>query len=203
MSIRMAPMIGVLALAALAPAVAQSPTDLTFTASGTHCVDVNWSAQTLKRHPRIAAACQGVVKRDGKYFVVFTGTVTQSARQGRELTVEFKDGDRVTLNPPHDMEVDIEGTMTPMRDLRHGQELTFYVPQDRFVAEVSEGRTLSIAIPILEWEPQPITYRAGAGKAMPELPKTATERGLLALAGIALMMTGAGLTAVRLRRRLR
>lgn len=203
MSIRMASTIAVFALGAIATAIAQSPTDLTFTASGTHCADVNWSPQTLKLHPRIAAACQGVVERDGNYFVVFSGTVTENARNGRELKVEFKDGDRVTLSPPGDMEVDIEGTMTPMRELRRGQELTFYVPHDRFVAEVSEGRSLSTPIPILDWEPQPITYTAPASKALPELPKTGTERGLFALAGFALILTGAGLTVVRLRRGLR
>jgi LPXTG-motif cell wall-anchored protein len=202
MSSRMLSIVAVATLGASASALAQSPTDLTFTATGTHCQDVNWSSETIARHPRIAEACQAVVQRDGKYFVVFSGTVTRVARSGREVTVDFKDGERVTLTPASDMKADIAGTVTRVRDLQRGQELTFYVPQDRFVAEFSEGEGFSLPIPIVQWEPQRIAYAAPASKESPAaaLPHTGTELGLLALSGLALVAAGASLTAARRRR---
>ncbi len=202
MSARILSTVAVVALGISASALAQSPTDRTFTATGTRCEDVNWSNQTLSRYPRIAKSCQSVVQRGGKYFVVFSGTVTGVAHSGRDLTVQFKDGDRVTMNPPSDMMVDIEGTMTRAQELQRGQELTFYVPQDRFVAEVPQGKGVSAPIPITRWEPQNIPEVAAAStESRPaELPKTGTDLGLLALGGLALVLTGAALTTARYRR---
>lgn len=197
--------VAIVALGVSASALAQSPTDRTFTATGTRCEEVNWSNQTLTRYPRIAKSCQSVMQRGGKYFVVFSGTVTRVARSGRELTVEFKDGDRVTLNPPSDMMVDIEGTMTRAHDLQRGQELKFYVPQDGLVAEVPEGKSVSAPIPITQWEPQHIADAASSSmESHPaELPKTGTELGLWALGGLALVITGAALTTARYRHDIR
>ena len=194
--------VAIVALGVSASALAQTPTDRTFTATGSRCEDVKWSDQTLSRYPRIAESCQSVMQRDGKYFVVFSGTVTKVARLGRELTVQFKDGDRVTLNPPSDMMVDIAGTMTQARKLQSGQELTFYVPQDRFVAEVPEGESVSAPIPITQSEPQRVAEAASPSTepAPAKLPQTGTDLGLLALGGLALILTGAGLTTARYRR---
>lgn len=202
MSSRLASIVTVATLAASASALAQTPTDLTFTASGTRCQDVNWSSQTLARYPHIAEACQGVVQRDGKYFVVFAGTVARVTPGGHAVTVNFKDGDHVTLNPPPNLKFDIAGVMTRARDVEPGQELTFYVPQDRFVAEVPEGEQVSAPIAITQWEPQHLAYAAHAtmGPRPAELPQTGTELGLLGLGGLALMLTGAGATAMRYRR---
>lgn len=194
--------IAVVALGIGTGALAQTPTDRTFTATGTNCADVNWSAQTLERYPRIAESCQSVVRRDGKYFVVFSGTVTNVARDGRDLTVQFKDGDRITLNPPSDMMVDLAGTMTPASEMVSGQELTFYVPQDQFVAQLPQGDRVSAPIPIASEEPQEVasSESTSAEPRPAELPRTATETGLLAVGGLALLLTGAGLTVTRRRR---
>lgn len=198
MSSRIVCFAAIVSLGASASALAQTPTDLTFTATGTQCDEVNWSSQTLARYPRIAQACQAVVQRDGKYFVVFSGTVTHVAGFGRTLEVDFKDGDHIRLNPPPDMRFDIAGTMTRARDIQPGQELKFYVPQDRFVAEVPQGEKVSAPIPMTVSEPQRV---AEAKTAPPQnLPQTGTDLGVLALGGLALMLTGAGLTTLRYRR---
>ena len=191
--------IAVVALGIGTAVLAQTPTDRTFTATGTNCADVNWSAQTLKRYPRIAESCQSVMRRDGKYFVVFSGIVTRVARDGRQLTVLFKDGDHFTLNPPADMMVDLSGTMTPAREMMSGQVLTFYVPQDSFVAQIPQGDSVSAPIPIASEAPQELasTETTSAESQPAELPHTATETGLLAVGGLALLLTGAGLTAMR------
>lgn len=202
MSSRIISLVAVAALGASATVLAQTPTatDLTFSATGTDCKDVKWSPQTLAQYPNIASACQRVVQRDGKYFVVFSGTVHSVGRYGRTLSVAFDDGDEVTLSPPAGMKFDIEGTMTRPRDIIPRQRLTFYVPQDRFVAaEPEEGENVTAAI--TRWEPQPIANTAHTAMAAPEeLPRTGTELGLLALGGLALMLTGAGATTLRYRR---
>jgi LPXTG-motif cell wall-anchored protein len=210
MSNRIASFVAIATLGASAGALAQAPephqpptpTDLTFTTTGTHCEDVKWAPQTLARYPHIVAACQRVVQRDGKYFVVFSGTVHSVAGYGRTLSVDFENGDEVTLKPPTGMKFDIGGTMTRPRDILPGQNLTFYVPQDRFVAEVPEGEHVMVPIPITQWEPQRIAYAAPATIAPrpAELPQTGTELGLLALGGLVLMVTGAGITTARYRR---
>lgn len=212
MSIRMASIAAAATLCASASALAQAPaprqpptpTDLTFSATGTNCEDVKWTPQTLARYPHIVAACQRVVQRNDKYFVVFSGIVHSVHRYGRALSVDFDNGDEVTLNPPAGMKFDIGGTMTRPRDIQPGQQLTFYVPQDRFVAEVPEGDRLSPPIPITHWEPQPVAETAHATVASPaELPQTGTELGLLVLGGFGMMAAGAGLTTLRYRRRAR
>ena len=212
MSIRMASILAAATLGASASALAQAPTprqpptptDLTFSATGTDCADVKWTPQTLERYPRIVAACQRVVQRDGKYFVVFSGIVHSVSRYGRALSVDFDNGDEVTLNPPAGMRFDIGGTMIRPRDIHPGQQLTFYVPQDQFVAEVPEGEHVSPPIPITRWEPQLVADTAHATAAPPaELPQTGTELGLLALGGIGMIAAGAGLTTRRYRRRAR
>lgn len=115
------------------------------------------------------------MQRDGKYFLLFSGTVTNVARLGHELTVQFKDGDRATLNPPSDMMVDIAGTMIQARKLPRGQELTLYVPQDQFVAEVPEGESVSAPLPISHWEPQRVA-EAASPSMEPAPPKHFRKR---------------------------
>lgn len=212
MSSRIAVFVAMATLGASASVVTQAhppkepptPTDLTFTATGTRCEDVKWSPQTLERYPHIVAACQRVVQRDGRYFVVFSGTVHSVAPYGRTMSVAFENGDEVTLTPPTDIKFDIGGTMMRPRDVRPGQQLTFYVPQDRFVAEVPEGQRVSPPIPITRWEPQLTAGTEHASMAPPaQLPQTGTELGLLALAGFGLMAAGAGLTTLRCRRSVR
>lgn len=208
MSMRVASFIAMATLGASTSALAQAPaqpptpTDLTFTTTGVQCEDVKWAPQTLERYPHIVAACQRVVQRDGEYFVVFSGTVHSVARYGRSLSVDFKNGDEVTLKTSADMKFDIGGTMTRPRDILPGQQLTFYVPQARFVAEVPEGERVIVPIPITQWQPQRIAYAAPATMTPrpADLPQTGTELGLLALGGFALMATGAGFTTVRRRR---
>ena len=103
------------------------------------------------------------------------------------------------------MKFDIGGTMTRARDILPGQQLTFYVPQDRFVAEVPQGEHVMVPIPITHWQPPRIASAAPATMAPrpAELPQTGTELGLLALGGLGLMATGAGFTTLRYRRRAR
>src|SRR5690349_711882 len=87
------------ALAAAAGVNAQTSTDRSFTASGDSCVSINWSAEMLAKHPKIASACQAVLQRDGKTFVKFEGTIKKVAKGGTEVVMDMKGGDMLTLSP--------------------------------------------------------------------------------------------------------
>lgn len=189
------------ALAASAAALAQTDNPA-FTATGTKCEDVTWSQETLAKYPKIGDACQSVLQRDGKYFVVFSGTVRSVADRGRKLTIDFKDGERVTLNPPEDMSVEIDGRATRVRDLRRGDALNFYVPQERFVAEIPEGTRVSAPIRITPVAAERVALVPGAKMraTAPALPKTASELPAIGLAGLLFAAFGATLTTLRLRR---
>lgn len=188
------------ALAAAAAASAQA-TSPAFTASGTRCEDVTWSQETLAKYPKIGAACQSVMQRDGKYFVVFSGEVRTVADRGRKITVDFKGGDQVTLNPPEDMSVPIDGRATRVRDLRRGDVLNFYVPQERFVAQFPEGTAVSVPIRIAPAASERVALVPGATmrSTAPQLPKTASELPAFGLAGLLLAAFGATLTTLRRR----
>lgn len=181
-------------MAASAAALAQSTP--AFTATGTKCEDVTWSQDTLAKYPKIGHACQSVLQRDGKYFVVFSGVVRAVADGGRKLTIDFKDGERVTLNPPESMSVQIDGRATRVRDLRRGDALSFYVPQERFAAQFSEGTAVSVPIRITPSATERVALVPGAAmRAMaPTLPRTASELPALGLTGLLFAAFGATLT---------
>ncbi len=193
--------LSILALGAGAAAFAQGDTDRAFTATGTRCEDVTWSQDSLAKYPRIASACQGVTERNGKYYVKFQGRVERLTNAGRTLTIQFKDGDRVTVTPPRDMSVDISGTKTPMHHLERGTLLTFYVPQDQLAAEFAPENALEVTPPLKISPPEPqrvaLVPHATMGAAAPALPKTASPLPALGLCGVLLAALGALLTMMR------
>jgi hypothetical protein len=201
MSKRSSPILFALALGASAAGVAQTPTDMAFTATGTNCADVTWSKATLAQYPHIAEACQGVVERDGKYYVKFSGDVRNVADRGRSLTVDFKNGERVTLNPPENMSIDVNGKKVAVRDLRSGDTLNFYVPQSRLAVQFPEGDPLRVSVPIrvARAEPERAALVPGAkmSSSAPQLPKTASELPAIGLCGLLLTALGATLTGLR------
>jgi len=201
MSKRSIPIVSAIALGASAAGLAQTTIDRAFTATGTRCEDVTWSRETLAQYPRIANACQSVRQQNGKYYVKFTGEVRKVGDRGRTLTLDFKDGDQVTLSPPENMSIYLDGRATPVRDLRRGDVLNFYVPQDQLAAEFPEGERFAVSVPIPFARPEPERVALVPGATMsataPELPKTASELPALGLCGLLLTALGAALTTLR------
>jgi len=169
------------ALAAAAGVNAQSSVDRSFSAGATTCSDVNWSPEMLAKHPKIGSACQEVMQRDGKTYVKFEGTVKKVAKGGSEVTMDMKGGDKLVLNPDPNRNVIIGGKKTPVKSLRPGDTLTFYVPDDRVVAAVMETPTAPVEeVPI---GPPVIEQVAMTTTTYDELPKTASSWPMLALFG--------------------
>ena len=181
------------ALAAAAGVNAQSSVDKSFTASGDNCTQITWSAEMLAKHPKIASACQGILHRDGKTFVKFEGTVKKVSKGGTEVVMQMKGADKITVNPAEGRTVNVNGNQVPVKNLRPGDTLTFYVPEDRVVAaEIPPEPTAPVEyMPIVE--PAPVAQVAQTETPM---PKTASEWPLVALLG-ALAIGFAGVMRTR------
>src|SRR5262245_98562 len=184
-------------IACVSTAAAQSKTDRSFTAVSSSCDSVRWSEEALATYPTIGSACQGVQERDGKRYVKFTGTVKRNENGGRKLVVNFKDGGDVTLTPSPDLKVTVNGKKTPIAELGRGSELSFYVAEDRFAAQIPETPEVEIqsarfvVVPIYLHEPQ---------EQLAALPHTAGPLPLLALLGMFSLGLG-GLLSLSRRRR--
>jgi MYXO-CTERM domain-containing protein len=186
------------ALAAAAGVNAQSPVDKAFTANGTDCLSVNWSAETLDKYPNIASACQEVMQKDGKTYVRFDGEVKKVSKGGQEVVMKMKGGKQdLVLNPAEGRTVYIGGKKVPVKSLRPGDTLTFYVPEDRFIAAVMETPTAPVEeIPLAAPQVESVAMTSTDYS----MPKTASNWPLLALFGVLAL----GLAAtLRTRRSLR
>ena len=186
------------ALTASAAVFAQTRIDRSFTATGESCDDVVWSEQALEQYPRIASACREVLERDGRYYVLFEGDVERVSDRGRQITVDFEQGDRLTLTPPDNLTIFMDGQRTRPSDLRPGDRLNFYIPQDQFVATFFAGEPTTApaeeAEIVQEREPQ---VAAADTRSQQRLPATASGLPALGLGGLVLLILGAGLTLLR------
>ena len=183
-------------IACASAASAQSSTDRSFTAVSDNCDSVTWSERAVATYPTIASACQGVEQRNGKRYVKFSGTVKRSENKGQRLVVNFKDGGEVTLTPPAETNLYVNGKKTPVADLARGDELNFYIAEDRLAAQFPETETQSARLVIV-----PIVVRDTApSQQLASLPSTAGPLPLLALAGTLSLGLGGLLSLYRRRR---
>jgi hypothetical protein len=183
-------------IACASAASAQSSTDRSFTAVSDNCDSVTWSERAVATYPTIASACQGVEQRNGKRYVKFSGTVKRTENQGQRLVVNFKDGGEVTLTPPAETNLYVNGKKTPVSDLARGDQLNFYIAEDRLAAQFPETESQSARLILV-----PIVIRDQAtSQQLASLPSTAGPLPLLALAGTLSLGLGGLLSLYRRRR---
>lgn len=176
-------------------ALAQTSVDRSFKATSQDCSGVQWSRETLRSYPNIGSACQAVEQRSGKTYVKFAGTLTRNADRGKQLTIDFKDGGTITLSPPPDTHLYVNGRRTPVADLQRGTDLNFYVAEDRLAAQFPESDTVTTQYVVV-----PIVVREQAEQVAATLPATASSLPLLAMYGFMMLGLGAVLTLRRRRR---
>lgn len=180
-------------------ASAQSNIDRSFTTTSNNCDDVQWSEEMQQRYPDIDSACQSVEERNGKKYVRFEGTVRSASAS--TLDVNFRGGGRVQMEPPEGTKIYMNGKQVPVSDLRRGDQLTFYVPEDRMsvqfypdeqLANTQESQAVNVPI-------------AAAQQATPEededrmamLPSTAGVLPWLGLASLFLLALAGTLRLLR------
>jgi LPXTG-motif cell wall-anchored protein len=185
-------------IACASVATAQTSVDRSFKAVSKDCSGIQWTEKAVATYPTIANACQGVEERNGKTYVKFQGTVDKNVNRGEQLVVNFKDGGKVTLTPPPETSVYVNGQKTSVSKLARGDELNFYIAEDRLAAqfpdnpepEVQTARL--IVVPIAVYQEQP--------ERMASLPSTASDWPLFALSGMLMLGFGGLLTWSRRRR---
>lgn len=184
MRIRKTVWLGYLFACGVSVASAQTEVDRSFTTVSKTCDGIRWSDRALQTYPTIGSACQAVEERNGKTFVKFEGTVRRNVDRGKELVVNFKDGGNVTLSPPADTSLYIDGRPTPVAQLRTGDELTFYIAEDRLAAQFPETEAVTTRytiVPIAQAEQEVADEEKS--ERMASLPATAGWLPLLGLAG--------------------
>ena len=166
-------------IACATAAGAQTSVDRSFEAVANDCGSIHWSDKALATYPTIASACQGVEERNGKRYVRFEGTLKKNVNRGEQLVVNFKDGGEVTLSPPPETSLYVNGKKTAVKDLERGSELKFYIAEDRLAAQFPETETQSARLVIV-----PIVVRDQSHEQLASLPSTASPLPLLALGGL-------------------
>lgn len=188
--------LGCLCAVACTAALAQR-SERAFTATGRTCDDITWQPQVLEQYPNIADACQEVVQYNGRDFVRFTGRVESVARNGDTVTVRFDGTDEpIALDPPDNLRLVIAGRDTRVRDLVRGQELTFHVPADQFVAHFFEpgSTTQSAMVAIVPLTVAQQGAEQVAATSQPRtLPQTASVLPLIGILGLGLIALGSAL----------
>jgi hypothetical protein len=185
---------GIVAACAISAASAQTSVDRTFTASSRDCRDVQWSPDLRRDYPGLGAACQGVEHRDGRTFVKLQGTVQTVSRDGRQLKVDFKDGQTLTLAMGATTVLYVGGVETPIAKLYPGAKLNFYVPEDRLAARffADDSSTKSVEVPI-------VRERVATLAAL-ELPTTGSSLPLIAWFAVLLILVATSVTVYRMLR---
>jgi hypothetical protein len=183
-------------------ASAQSAIDRSFTTTSNNCDDVQWSEEMRQRYPDIDSACRSVEERNGKKYVRFEGTVRSASAS--KLDVDFRGGGRVQMEPPEGTQIYMNGKQIPVSDLRRGDQLTFYVPEDRMsvqfypdeqLANTQESQAVNVPIAAA----QQTTPRDDEDR-MAMLPSTASPLPWLGLASLFMLALGGTLRLFRRQR---
>jgi hypothetical protein len=190
--------LGCVLACAMSIASAQTSVDRSFKAVSKDCSGVQWSKEALAKYPTIASACQGVEERNGKTYVKFEGEVERNIDRGKELAIKFKDGGTLTVSPPPETVLYVEGKKTPVANLKRGDDLNFYIAEDRFAAQFEnvEAPTQPVVAPVVAQAP---VEEDDSEQMAAALPATAGPLPLLALGGFLTLGLGGLLTLYRRR----
>jgi len=96
------------------------------------CSDIKWNAKFLEMYPRAAVACQTVEVKNGVRYAKFVGRVTKVNADSMELEVHNVAGTAVGTSLWHttpDETLSIGGREAKAKDLKKGDELTFWVAE--------------------------------------------------------------------------
>lgn len=181
-------------LAGATLANAQTAVDRSFTSTSNDCSGIQWSERALERYPTIGSACQSVEQRNGKTYVKFQGKLKRN-EGGQRIVVDFKDGGEMTLTPPPETTVYIDGRRTPVSRLQRGDELNFYIAEDRLAAQFPETETATARFVVVPLETTQV--REEPEQMAASLPSTGSWVPMLAIGAFMALMFGSLLTFFR------
>lgn len=156
------------------------------------CADLVWSAQVIAANPDIGLSCQGVYQRNDELYAKVTIELTRvrgNRISFRPQHIDGTVGTQRSITVSNSWRADIQGRKYRASELVPGQELSVYIPEDRFALAVHDGDFDGEADLIDIEEPAVVT-----------MPKTASSLYVVLGTGLALIGLGIALTT---RRRLR
>ena len=112
--------------------------------TGLSCADIEFNASVIAQAEDIAMACRHVVELNGSKYA--KTQVRLDRVQGNRATFHFvypdgTRGSRHSIQVAPEWRALIDGRETRMRDLTRGQELSVYLPSDRWEAQFSASTT--------------------------------------------------------------
>ncbi|MHA7815248.1 MAG: hypothetical protein ACX93N_02150 [Pseudohaliea sp.] len=103
------------------------------------CDDLAWSSAALAANPDIGLLCQGVYVKGDTYYAKATIRITRVDGQRVTFVPYRRDGSlgkARSVSLGRDWKVMINGEALTASNLVKGQELTVFIPQDRFAISI-------------------------------------------------------------------
>lgn len=172
------------------------------------CNEVDWHRNLLRDYPWVVEACHEAIIVDGKKYARFEAEFQEFHRNDGAITSNFKNNrgrslGSVRLMPGDDQHVLLDGRETQFSQLRRGQTLNFYAPEDMYGFTTEPGAPATELVQIAEpaAEERPARRVAEAPPATTErperLPATAGPLPIIALGGLLSLLGGFTLTMRR------
>ena len=108
------------------------------------CTEVKYSSEFLDKYPQAPAACLEAVEKGGKRYAKFNAKVFLNSADRTTVQLLNVKGDPLTtfsFKPGPDAGVNIDGKKTKFTDLKVGEQISFWVSEDRLTASELPGST--------------------------------------------------------------
>jgi len=108
------------------------------------CAEVKYSSEFLAKYPDAPAACLEAVEKDGKRYAKFNARVFLNSADRTTVELLNVRGDPLTtfsFKPAEGASVNIDDKKVAFKDLKAGQEISFWVSADRLTASEMPGST--------------------------------------------------------------
>jgi len=108
------------------------------------CTEFHYSAEFLKLYPKAPAACKEGREYNGTKYAKFTARVYLNSPDFTTVEMLNVAGDSVTtfsFKAPPDASVAVNGKPEKITDLKKGEEISFWVPEQRLAAAAMPGPT--------------------------------------------------------------
>ncbi len=108
------------------------------------CSEVKFGEAFLSKYPHAPAACLEGREYNGKRYAKFDAKVYITGPEITTVTLVNAEGeslDTFSLKPGPDQKIKVNGKDTKFSDLRKGEKITFWVPEDRMEASELPGST--------------------------------------------------------------
>lgn len=173
------------------------------------CTEVDWNQDLLRDYPWVIEGCQEAIVVDGKKWARFEAEFLQIHTDGA-ITSNFRN-DRgrslgnVRLMPGPNQTVLLDGRAKSFSQLKRGQVLNFYAPEDAYAFTTTPGapetelvRIVEPVEPVEQQRPVRMAEAKPVERTRPAtLPATAGPLPIIALGGMLSLLGGLGLTARR------